>query len=51
VLSKLVESKIGVLGMKSLGDPFILESRTVTAAACLPTSVVITGIEKMGILE
>lgn len=57
VLPKLVEQKIGVLGMKSLGDPFILESKTVTApealrySLSLPTSVVITGIEKMEILE
>jgi len=57
VLPKLVAEKIGVLGMKSLGDPFILESKTVSAIECLhyalnlPTSVVITGIEKMEILE
>jgi aryl-alcohol dehydrogenase-like predicted oxidoreductase len=57
VLPKLVEAKIGVLGMKSLGDPFILNSKTVTApealrySLSLPTSVVITGIEKMEILE
>lgn len=57
VLPKLVAQKIGVLGMKSLGDPFILDSKTATAAECLryslslPTSVVITGIEKMEFLE
>ena len=57
VLPKLVQEKIGVLGMKSLGDPFILESKTVSAIECLhyalnlPTSVVITGFEKMEILE
>jgi len=57
VLPKLVADKIGVLGMKSLGDPHILESKTVTAIECLhyslnlPTSVVITGIEKMEYLE
>lgn len=57
VLPKLVEQKIGVLGMKSLGDPFILDSKTVTApealrySLSLPTSVVITGIEKTEILE
>ncbi len=57
ILPKLVADKIGVLGMKSLGDPFILESKTVTAIECLhyslnlPTSVVITGIDKMEILE
>ena len=57
VLPKLVEQKIGVLGMKSLGSPFILKSKTVSATEALryslslPTSVVITGIEKMEILE
>ncbi len=57
VLPKLVEQKIGILGMKSMGDPFILDSKTVTAEECLnyalslPTSVVITGIEKLDILE
>ncbi len=57
VLPQLVEGKIGVLGMKSLGDPFILDSKTVTAEECLnytlslPTSVVITGIDKPEILE
>lgn len=57
VLPKLVEQKIAVLGMKSLGDPFILDSKTVTApealrySLSLPTSVVITGIEKQEILE
>jgi len=57
VLPKLVSNKIGVLGMKSMGDPFILESKTVTAEECLnyslslPTSVVITGIDKPEILE
>lgn len=57
VLPKLVADKIGVLGMKSMGDPFILESKTVSAVECLrysltlPTSVVITGIDKMEVLE
>ncbi len=57
VLPKLVAEKIGVLGMKSMGDPFILESNTVTAPECLryslslPTSVVITGIDKPEILD
>jgi len=57
VLPKLVADKIGVLGMKSMGDPFILDSKTVTPQECLnyalslPTSVVITGIEKPEILE
>lgn len=57
VLPKLVAEKIGILGMKSMGDPFILDSKTVTPIECLtyslslPTSVVITGIEKPEILE
>ncbi len=57
VLPKLIADKIGVLGMKSMGDPFILQSNTVTAPECLryslsmPTSVVITGIDKIEILD
>ncbi len=57
ILPQLVADKIGVLAMKSMGDPFILDSKTVTPQECLnyslslPTSVVITGIEKMEILE
>ena len=57
VLPRLVKEGIGVLGMKSMGDPFILESKTVTALECLqyalnlPTSTVITGIENMEQLE
>ncbi len=57
VLPKLVAGKTGILGMKSMGDPFILDSKTVTPLECLnyalslPTSVVITGIEKPEILE
>jgi uncharacterized protein len=40
-----------------MGDPFILESKTVTAVECLryamnlPTSVVITGCDSMPILD
>ena len=57
VLPVLVKNDIGVLGMKPMGDPFILESKTVTAIECLhyamnlPTSVVITGCDSMQILE
>jgi hypothetical protein len=56
VLPVLVERGIGVLGMKPLGSPFILESRTVPAEDCLryalslPTSVVITGIDSEDVL-
>jgi predicted aldo/keto reductase-like oxidoreductase len=57
VLPELVRRGIGVLGMKSMGDGVILKSKTVTAVECLhfamnlPTSVVITGIDSMKILE
>ncbi|MGB3789855.1 MAG: hypothetical protein WA949_17725 [Phormidesmis sp.] len=53
----LVESGIGVLGIKSMGDGNILKSKTVEPIECLhyalnlPTSVVITGIERMEILD
>ncbi|MDB4941764.1 MAG: Nucleoside-diphosphate-sugar epimerase [Labilithrix sp.] len=57
VLPVLVAKKIGVLGMKSMGSGIILESKAVTAVECLqyamslPTSVVITGCDTMGILD
>jgi predicted aldo/keto reductase-like oxidoreductase len=57
VLPVLVEHKIGVLGMKSMGDSNILASKTVTPIECLhyamslPTSVVITGCDSMQILQ
>lgn len=57
VLPELVRQKIGVLGMKSLGNGILLNSKTVTAMECLhyalnlPTSVVITGIDSMEILD
>lgn len=57
VVPELVRDGIGVLGMKSLGNGIILKSKTVTAIECLhyslnePTSVVITGIESMEILD
>ncbi|MGA2400874.1 MAG: aldo/keto reductase [Syntrophobacteraceae bacterium] len=57
VLPVLVKADIGVLGMKPMGDFFILESQTVTALECLhyamnlPTSVVITGCDSMRILD
>ncbi len=57
VLPKLVKQDIGVLGMKSMGDGVILKSKAVTAMECLhyalslPTSVVITGIDKPDILD
>jgi aryl-alcohol dehydrogenase-like predicted oxidoreductase len=57
VLPVLVKNKIGVLGMKSMGAGVILQSRTVTPMECLhyamnlPTSVVITGMDKMELLD
>jgi predicted aldo/keto reductase-like oxidoreductase len=57
VLPELLKQKIGVLGMKSIGSGVILKSRTASAIECLhyalhlPTSVVITGIDSMEILE
>jgi predicted aldo/keto reductase-like oxidoreductase len=57
VLPLLVQDEVGVLGMKALGDPFILQSQTVTPIECLyyalnlPTSTVITGIDSMKILD
>lgn len=57
VLPVLLKQNIGVLGMKPMGDHFILQSNTVTAAECLhysmnlPTSVVITGCDSLPILQ
>jgi predicted aldo/keto reductase-like oxidoreductase len=57
VVPVLVQKGIGVLGMKSLGSGLILDSKTVSAVECLhyamslPTSVVITGCDTMGVLE
>jgi aryl-alcohol dehydrogenase-like predicted oxidoreductase len=57
VLPRLVNEGIGVLGMKSLANGILLKSKTVTAVECLhyalnlPTSVVITGIDSMKVLE
>jgi predicted aldo/keto reductase-like oxidoreductase len=57
VLPVLVADDTGVLGMKSMGDRFILESKVVTPLQCLhyamnlPVSVVITGCDSMRILE
>jgi aryl-alcohol dehydrogenase-like predicted oxidoreductase len=57
VLPVLVKNRIGVLGMKSMADTHILKTRTVTPVECLhyamtlPTSVVITGIDSIKILD
>jgi len=57
VLPELVKNKIGVLGMKCMANGILLKSNTVTPIECLhyalnlPTSVVITGIDSMEILD
>ena len=57
VLPVLVKEQIGVLAMKTLGDGSLLKTNTVTAieglhyAMNLPTSVVITGIDRAEILD
>jgi aryl-alcohol dehydrogenase-like predicted oxidoreductase len=57
VLPELVKRNIGVLGMKSMANGIILQSRTATPVECLryalslPTSVVITGCESLEVLE
>jgi len=57
VVPELVKEGIGVLGMKPLANGRILQSNTVAAIECLhyalnlPTSVVITGMDSVPILE
>jgi len=57
VLPELLRQKTGVLGMKSMANGILLKSKTVTPTECLhyalnlPTSVVITGIDSMEILN
>jgi len=57
VLPEAVRLKMGILGMKSMGDAVILKSKAVSATECLhyalnlPTSVVITGIDKPALLQ
>jgi predicted aldo/keto reductase-like oxidoreductase len=57
VLPRLVRERIGVLGMKPMGDGFVLKAGAVTPIDCLhyalnlPTSVVITGCESMERLD
>jgi aryl-alcohol dehydrogenase-like predicted oxidoreductase len=57
VLPELVKQGIGVLGMKPMANGIILKSKTVSAMECLryalnlPTSVVITGVDSMKILD
>jgi predicted aldo/keto reductase-like oxidoreductase len=57
VVPVCLEHKIGVLGMKSMGDGILLKSGAVSPRECLryalsaPTSVVITGCESVEILQ
>ncbi|MEP6920753.1 MAG: aldo/keto reductase [bacterium] len=57
VVPELVKQKIGVLGMKSMANGILLRSKTVTPVECLhyalslPTSVVITGIDSIEVLD
>jgi aryl-alcohol dehydrogenase-like predicted oxidoreductase len=57
VVPELVKQNIGVLGMKSMGNGIILKSGSVSPIECLhyalnlPTSVVITGIDSVAILD
>jgi aryl-alcohol dehydrogenase-like predicted oxidoreductase len=57
VLPELVKQGIGVLGMKPMANGIILKSKTVSPMECLryalnlPTSVVITGVDSMKILD
>jgi aryl-alcohol dehydrogenase-like predicted oxidoreductase len=57
VLPELVKLRVGVLGMKPMANGIILKSKTVSPGECLryalnlPTSVVITGVDSMAILD
>ena len=57
VVPEMVKEGVGVLGMKSMANGILLRSHTVTPTECLhyalnlPTSVVITGIDSMEILD
>jgi uncharacterized protein len=57
VLPVLVGHNIGVIGMKSMGDHFILNSKVVSPIECLhyamnlPTSVVVTGCDSTSVLK
>jgi predicted aldo/keto reductase-like oxidoreductase len=57
VLPELIQDRIGVLGMKPIANGIILKSNTVSPIECLhyalnlPTSVVITGVDRLDILD
>jgi uncharacterized protein len=57
VMPVAIQQGIGVLAMKTFGDHFILESKTIEPVEALhysltqPVSVVITGIDSMPVLD
>ena len=57
VLPELVKRNIGVIGMKPIGGGYFTKTKTVAPIDCLhytmnlPTSVVVTGCDRMEILE
>jgi diketogulonate reductase-like aldo/keto reductase len=57
VVPSLLKERVAILGMKTFGDHFILDSKTVTPiealhySMSLPISVVITGIDRPEILD
>lgn len=57
VVPVLVKEKIGVLGMKPMGNGHILKSQSATPLECLhyalslPTSTVITGVDRIELLD
>lgn len=57
VVPELVKRNIAILGMKSMANGILLRSKAVTPIECLhyalnlPTSVVITGIDNMEVLD
>jgi aryl-alcohol dehydrogenase-like predicted oxidoreductase len=57
VIPILLKDGVGILGMKPMGDHFILDTKTATPVECLhyamnlPTSVVITGCDSLPILD
>jgi predicted aldo/keto reductase-like oxidoreductase len=57
VLPRALKEEIAVLGMKSMGDGFLLRSNTIEPLDCLhyamslPVAAVITGIDSMKILD
>ena len=57
VVPELVKRNVGILAMKTMGNGIILKSGVVNATECLhyalnlPASVVITGMERMDVLD